>query len=172
MGIVPPDLCSTFISIQYNNQLVGTEMHDALRNIYACTCTYTHMSNSPCTHTALCTTFITTLHVHVCPSCKWRFLTYFILWSVFVLTLYLIQVSTGLFNTSFSIPRATSIPADNTEHKVSSHQLSGTHEENLLDSFCVTRLLTPLSLSLPPPSYTQTNNKQTNHNAHRWRWPS
>ena len=28
------------------------------------------------------------------------------------------QVSTGLFNTTYGIPRATTIPADNTEHKV------------------------------------------------------
>ena len=29
------------------------------------------------------------------------------------------QVSAGLFNTTYGIPRATTIPADNTEHKVS-----------------------------------------------------
>ena len=31
------------------------------------------------------------------------------------------QVSAGLFNTTYGIPRATTIPADNTEHKVSVH---------------------------------------------------
>ena len=31
----------------------------------------------------------------------------------------ILQVSAGLFNTTYAIPRATSIPADNTEHKVS-----------------------------------------------------
>ena len=72
------------------------------------------------------------------------------------------QVSTGLFNTSFSIPRATSIPADNTEHKVSSHQLSVTHEENLLHSFVsLAYLLLSLCLSLPPLTHKQTTNKQT-----------
>ena len=31
----------------------------------------------------------------------------------------ILQVSAGLFNTTYAIPRATTIPADNTEHKVS-----------------------------------------------------
>ena len=30
----------------------------------------------------------------------------------------LVQVSSGLFNTTYAIPRATTIPADSTEHKV------------------------------------------------------
>ena len=29
-----------------------------------------------------------------------------------------VQVSSGLFNTTYAIPRATTIPADSTEHKV------------------------------------------------------
>ena len=32
------------------------------------------------------------------------------------------QVSAGLFNTTYGIPHATTIPADNTEHKVSSQR--------------------------------------------------
>ena len=31
---------------------------------------------------------------------------------------YIVQVKSGLFNTTYDIPRAATIPADNTEHKV------------------------------------------------------
>ncbi len=48
--------------------------------------------------------------------------TYYIRLHFTVMTLALIlplQVTTGLFNTTYVIPRATTIPADSTEHKVS-----------------------------------------------------
>ena len=53
-------------------------------------------------------------YVHVCfMSCDWLY----------------VQVSAGLFNTTYAIPRTSNIPSDSTEHKVSALMEGGKEGE-------------------------------------------